>query len=125
MVKTKKCPKPGFHVFFVLFLDCLLYVSIDSGGHWWGRANSTLTSSSGPHSVDTSTAMTMSHHLSHRSWKENSNKNQRNICEIPTLDQFRFSGFLLDFYKNWVNGLDLNWFCAPEHIIQMSNSSNC
>ena len=26
------------------------------------------------------------------------------------------------FYQIWVNGLDLNRFRAPEHIIEMSNS---
>ena len=29
------------------------------------------------------------------------------------------------FYQNWYNGLDLNRFCAPEHIIEMSNSLIC
>ena len=27
------------------------------------------------------------------------------------------------FLRSWVNGLDLNRFCAPEQIIEMSNSS--
>ena len=37
-----------------------------------------------------------------------------------------YPDFFIDFsfiYQLWVNGLDLNRFCAAEHIIQMSNSS--
>ena len=31
--------------------------------------------------------------------------------------------FLSYFYQHWVNGLDLNRFCAPEHICELWNSS--
>ena len=48
-------------------------------------------------------------------------KNTRNTNSGP----ISIFGFLQYFYQNRVNGLDLDRFCAPEHIIQMSNSSIC
>ena len=33
-----------------------------------------------------------------------------------------FDLYFYNFYQNLVNGLDFNRLCAPEHIIQMSNS---
>ena len=41
----------------------------------------------------------------------------RNFKPYP--DWFRDFSFI---YQIWYNGLDLNRFCAPEHIIEMSNS---
>ena len=48
-------------------------------------------------------------------------KNTRN----PDLGPISIFGFLQYFHQNLVNGLDLNRFCVPEHIIQMSNSKIC
>ena len=39
--------------------------------------------------------------------------------EIRILDKFIFFTF---FYHMWYNGLDLNRCCAPNRIIEMSNS---
>ena len=46
-------------------------------------------------------------------------KNTRNPDLIPI---FMFRCFPY-FYQNWANGLDFNRFCAPELIIEKSNSS--
>ena len=44
-------------------------------------------------------------------------KNTRKLKPYPD-----FVKFFLVFLRIWVNGLDMNRFCAPEHIIEMSNS---
>ena len=46
-------------------------------------------------------------------------------CKTPNptiLGNFDF-WFLSYVYQNWLFGLDSDRFCAPEHIIEMSNSS--
>ena len=40
------------------------------------------------------------------------------IREIRISDQIRLCLFLI-FYQIWFNGLGLDRFCAPEHIIEM------
>ena len=51
-------------------------------------------------------------------------KIQKKYAEIkkttrnPHLGQISTFGFVHDFYKNWVDGLDSDRFCAPEHIIE-------
>ena len=35
------------------------------------------------------------------------------------LGQISILGFLPHFYQNWVNGLDSDRFCAPEHICEL------
>jgi len=52
----------------------------------------------------------------------NSNKYQKHTRN-PDLGPISILGFLQYVYQNLVNGLDLDRFCAPEHIIQKSNSS--
>ena len=44
----------------------------------------------------------------------------RNFKQYPYV--FLYSSLI---YQIWYNGLDSDRFCAPEHIIQMSNSSIC
>ena len=49
-------------------------------------------------------------------------KINQNMCAIHFLDNFRVLGFFYMFHQIEYHGLDLNRFCAPEHIIEMWNS---
>ena len=48
-------------------------------------------------------------------------KNAKNT-QNPDLGPISFWVFQQYVYQNCVNGLDLNRFCVPEHIVQMPNS---
>ena len=97
-------PKSGFRVFVLLFACCLShknalfrYGVVRKGA--WGRPNRNAPLSPPPSGLNTT-------------------KNTRKIREIQIPDQLRFICFYNMFINILVNGLDLDRFCAPEHICE-------